>query len=339
MTLLAALGALALLAAAFSRLLAPSRIAVARALAGLGAAALLPSLESAASWPALAAAVGAAALASPLACLLASASAFGLTLRSLAEGPADVTGAGGLAMATAAAAVALGALESAFGARLRAGADTAWASLAGGVLLVGALLSLGKGSLLRWSLAFGDGPRRLGLRGAALVLGLALIAVLLGVLALGAYRLAPATAWARFLGQRTLLLGTGLTFLGVGLAVARGTGRGPEALAAGSGPLAALLFGATVLAAGLLLMLGGTGGAATGPFGSEGRDGRQSLALSLAVLALAVGGYEAWQAVGSYDTPRTATLGAAVLLGLAARQETRFEMARQLAFLAALLVV
>jgi hypothetical protein len=339
MTLLAALGALAFLAAALSGLLAPSRIAVARVLAGLGAAALLPSLESAASWPALAVAVGGAALASPLPCLLASASAFALGLRSLAEGPADVTGAGGPAVAAAAAAVALGALEPAFGARLRAGADTAWAGLAGGVLLVGALLRLGKGSLLRWSLAFGDGSTRLPLRGAALVLGLALIALLLGVLALGAHRLAPATAWARILGQRTLLLGAGLTFLGVGLAVARGSGRSPEALAAGSGPLAALLFGATVLTAGLLLMLGAAGGAATGPFGSAGRDGRQALALALALLALAVGGYEAWQAVGSYDTPRTAALGAAVLLGLAARQEARFEMARQLAFLAALLVI
>ncbi len=339
MTLLAALGALAFLAAALSGLLAPSPIAAARVLAGLGAAALLPSLESAASWPALAAALGAAALATPLPCLLASASAFGLGLRSLAEGPADVAGAGGLAVATAAAAVALGALESAFGARLRAGLDTAWAGLAGGVLLVAALLKLGRGSLLRWSLAFGDGPGRVGLRGAALVLGLALIALLLGVLALGAHRLAPATAWARVLGQRALLLGAGLTFLGVGLAVARGSGQGPEALAAGSEALAALLFGATALAAGLLLMMGGASVATTGPFAPEGRDGRQALALSLALLALAVGGFEAWQAVGSYDTPRTAALGAAVLLGLAARQEARFEMARQLAFLAALLAI
>lgn len=339
MTLLSVLGALALLAAALCRLLAPSRIAAARVVAGLGALALLPSIESSASWPALAAAASAAALASPLPCLLASASAFAFSLRSLSEGPADVTGAGGLALAAAAAVVALGALEPALGARLRAGADTAWAGLAGGVLLVGALLALGKASLLRWSLAFGEGPQHLGLRGAALVLGIALLALLLGVLALGAQRLAPATAWARTLGQRSLVLGAALTFLGLGLVVVRGSGQSPGALAAGAGPLAALFFGAIVLTAGLLFMVGAAGGAAAGPFGAEGGEGLQAVALSLALLALALGGYEAWQAVGTYQTPRTAALGAAVLLGLAARQPTRLDLTPRLAFLAALFVV
>src|SRR6185295_14883100 len=159
--------------------------------AGLGVVGLLPWLESSASWPALAAAASAAVLVSPLPCLLASASAFGLSLSSLAEGAPDLSGAGGLALATAAAVVALGALESAFGARLRAGADTASAGLAGGVLLVSALLGLGKASLLRWSLAFGEAPGQLRLRGVALVLGLALLAGILGVLALGAHRVAP----------------------------------------------------------------------------------------------------------------------------------------------------
>jgi hypothetical protein len=339
MTVLAILGALAFMAAAYCRILAPSRMVAARIVAGLGAVALLPSLESSASWPALAAAAIAAAFVSPLPCLLASASAFTLGLMSLAEGSMDVTGAGGLAFTTAAAAVALGALESTFGARLRAGVDTSWAGLAGGVLLVSALLALGRASLLRWSLVFGEGPRHLGLRGAALVLGLALLAVLLGVLALGANRLVPATAWARTLGQRTLVLGAGLTLLGLGLAVARGSSLGPEGLAAGAGPLGALWFGAGVLTAGLMLMLGAAGAGDASPFGSEGGEPRQSLALALALLALAVGGYEAWQAVGSCQTPRTAALGAAVLLGIGARQPTRLELTRQLAFLAALLIV
>jgi hypothetical protein len=339
MTLLALLGSLAFLAAAFCRILAPSRMVAARVVAGLGAVALLPSLESSASWPALAAAAIAAAFVSPLPCLLASASAFALGLRSLAEGPTDVTGAGGLALATAAAAVALGALESVFAARLRAGVDTAWAGLAGGILLVTALLALGRASLLRWSLVFGEGPRHVGLRGAALVLGLALLAALLGVLALGAHRLAPANAWARTFGQRALVLGAGLTFLGLGLAVARGSSRGPEGLAAGAGPLGALVFGAGVLTAGLMLMLGAAGGGDASPFGSQGGEPRQSFALALTVLALAAGGYEAWQAVGSCQTPRTAALGAAVLLGIAARQPMRLELTRKLVFLAALLTV
>ena len=339
MSLLAFLGALAFLAAALGGMVAPTRTLAGRVLAGLGAAALLPSVDSSAAWPALAAGLAAAALASPLPCLLASAYGFALGLRSLTGGVGDLAGASGLALSTAAAAVALGAFESAFRTRLRAGADVVWAGLAGGVLLLGALLGPGPGRLLRWSFALGDGPASLSLRGAALVLGLALLGALLGVLALGAHCLAPSATWARTLGQRALVLGAGLTFLGVGLAVVRGSGQDAEALAGAAGPLAALLFAAAALTAGLLLMLGAeVGGESVSP-GSGSRDLRPALALALATLALAVGGHEAWQAVGSYQTARTASLGAAVLLGLASWQPTGFDLARRLAFLVALLAV
>ncbi len=347
MSLLAALGALAFLAAAALGLLAPARVAAVRVLAGLGAAALVPSFESAPSWPALAAALAAAAIASPLPCLLASAAAFALSLRSLADVPAEIAGPWGVALATAAAVVTAAALESAFRARLRAGADTARAGLVAGVLLLAVLFALGKGSLLRWSLAIGDGGTGLTLRGAALVLGLALVTTLLGTVALGAHLLAPAVAGARSLGQRSLVLGGSLAFLGLGLAVARGIGRSPDALASGAGPLAGLLFGATVLAGSLVWMLEAAGATGSRPLGSAGPDGddggdgdngdnEMAVAVALGLLALAVGGYEAWVAVGSYQTPRTAALGSAALLGLAAVQPTRFAMARRLAFLAAL---
>jgi hypothetical protein len=336
MSFLAALGALAFLAAAVLGLVAPARVAAVRVLAGLGAAALVPSFEAAASWPALAAALAAAAIASPLPCLLASAAAFATSLRSLAEVPAELTGPWGGALATAAAVVALAGLEAAFRARLRAGADPARAGLVAGGLLVALLLALGKGSLLRWSLAIGDGAPGLTLRGAALVLGLALVAALLGTLALGAHLLAPAAAGALMLGQRALVLGGGLTFIGLGLAVARGLGRSPDALASGAGPLAGLLFGATALAASLLWMLDAAGTPGSAARDETNGDNEMAVAASLGLLALAAGGYEAWVAVGSYQTPRTAALGAAALLGLAAVQPTRFATARRLAFLAAL---
>ena len=75
-----------------------------------------------------------------------------------------------------------------------------------------------------------------------------------------------------------------------------------------------------------------------GPDGDDGDDGEAGMAVAVALglLALAVGGYEAWVAVGSYQTPRTAALGSAALLGLAAVQPTRFALARRLAFVAAL---
>jgi len=89
-----------------------------------------------------------------------------------------------------------------------------------------------------------------------------------------------------------------------------------------------------VLAAGLLILLGAPGGGVARRSGFE-----NALGPTLAVLALAAGGYEAWSGAGSYQTPRTAAYGAAALLGLAALPPTRFALTRQLAFLAALITL
>ncbi len=223
-------------------------------------AALLPAVDAPAARPALGAALGAAALASPLSTLLATAGAVAASLRCLAEGPVDERAGFAVFLAAGAAVAASGAWESGFAARLRSGADPAQAALAGGVLTVSALLWLGRGSLLRWSLALGDGAARLGLRGAALVLGTALLASILGVLALAAHGLVPSAHWALALGRRALMLGGGAAALGFGLTVARGLDRAPEALATAAGALAGLVLAVLVLAAGLLILLGAPGG-------------------------------------------------------------------------------
>jgi len=333
-SLLAALGALAFLAAGILGLVAPARTTAIRVIGILGAAALLPAVDTPAARPALGAALGAAALASPLPTLLAAAAALAASLRSLVEGPVDERAGFALFLAAGATVVATGACGSAFAARLRSGADPARAAFAGGVLTVGALLWLGQGSLLGWSLALGDGAARLSLRGAALVLGAALLVSLLGAVALGAHLLVPAVTWAYVLGRRALVLGVGLAVVGFGLTVARGLDQSPEALAAGAGPLAGLMLAVLVLAAGLLILLGAPGGTVGGRAGLE-----DSLGLTLAVLALAVAGYEEWSGVGSYQTPRTAAFVAAALLGLAAREPTRFALTRRAAFVAALVVL
>jgi len=333
-SLLAAFGALALLAAGILGLVAPARTTAIRLIGALGAAALLPAVDAPAARPALGAALGAAALASPLPTLLAAAAALAASLRCLAEGPVDEGPGFALSLAAGAAVVATGACESAFAARPRSGDDPARAALAGGVLTVGALLWLGQGSLLRWTLALGDGAARLDLRGAALVLGTALLVSLLGALALGAHLLVPAVTWAHVLGRRALVLGVGLATLGLGLTVARGLDLRPEALAAGAGPLAGLTLAALILTAFLLILLGAPGGSVAGRAGLE-----DSLGPTLAVLALAAAGYEAWSGVGSYETPRTAAFGSAALFGLAALQPTRFALTRRTAFVAALVVL
>ena len=334
MSLLAALAALALLGAGILGLVAPARTTAIRLIGALGAVALLPAVDEPAVRPALGAALGAAALASPLPTLLAATAALAASLRCLAEGPVDERAGFAAFLAAGAGVLAAGAWESAFAVRLRAGADPARAVLAGGVLTVGALLWLGQGSLLRWSLAFGDGAARLRMRGAALVLGTALLVSLFGALALGARLLVPAVTWAHVLGRRALVLGGGLAVLGFGLIVARGLDQSPEALALGAGPLAVLMLAVLVLAAGLLILLGAPGGTVAGR-----ADLEDSLGLTLAVLALALAGYEAWSGVGSYETHRTAAFGAAALLGLAALPPTRFALTRRAAFVAALVVL
>ena len=334
MSVLLALGALALLAAGILGLVAPARTTAIRLIGALGAAALLPAVDAPAARPALGAALGAAALASPLSMLLAAAAALAASLRSLSEAPVDERTGLAAFLAAVAAVVATAAWESALAARLRSGADPARAALVGGVATVAMLLSLGQGSLLRWSLAFGEGAAHLSLRGGALVLGTALLASLFGVLALGAHALVPSVVWAHVLGRRALVLGGGTSLLGLGLIVARGLDQGPEALAAGAGSLAGLMLAVLILAAGLLILLGAPGGTVARGSGLE-----ESLGLALALLALAASGFEAWSGVGSYQTPRTAAFGAVALLGLAALPATGFALTRRAAFAAATVVL
>jgi hypothetical protein len=272
------------------------------------------------------------ALASPLGCGLASAGAFLVFLRSLGDAPADSEATLALALAAAAAVCAAAAVESTVVTRVRQGARVAWVSVAGGLALLAALAWLGKGSLLRWSLALTAGEARVELQGAALVLGVALLAALLGTLALTASLLSRDVGWARVLGQRALLLASGLAFLGLALAVFRAARLAPEAIVSAAVPLAALWGAGVLLTAALVWLL-------EGPGPSLERLVAPDFGAALAVLALAAGGYEAWSSVGSYQTTGTLALAAIALLGLSAAQPTRLELTRRLVFLAALLAV
>ena len=238
-------------------------------------------------------------------------------------------------------ALAAAAVQAMAGQRSPPPRDAAWAAVFGGGFLVVVLLVFDGGRILRWRYGLGAGADRVELPGAALVLGLALLASLGGTLSMAAHLLAAtgSASRARLLGQRLLILGAGLGALGVGVAASQVLSRTARAVAAGASDLAALALAVGLLVLGITRLLA-TPVAPSGAL-AEGAAARAArmlrLAAAAALLAAAVAGWEGWWREGSYATATAAEVASAALLGLAAVQPTRLGMARATLFLLGLL--
>jgi len=327
---LAGLAVPGFLAAAVLAVLSPRFGVAARIAAAVSALFLLPLVDVSGAWPFLALAVGAAALASPLPCLLAAA---GATLVAL--GPESPTGPLAASCLGLAAALAGGAVSSSVRGRAGKGGDPSTVAAVGGAALVAFLLSQNGGGLLRWTFALGGGTERLDLRGAGLLLGLALLAGLAGTLLLVARLLAPAVTGSRLLGLRLLLPAAALAALAAGHVVLQGARQRPEALAAGASTIALLVLLTGALAATLLCSLRSPAAdAAADAIDWEPRAVRETaLATALVWLGAAISGIEGSRIEGTYLTPTTLAVVAYGLLGLAALAPTRFPGARRLLLL------
>jgi hypothetical protein len=330
LTAAAALSAAGFLAAALAAALGPPLRVAARVLAALSALVLLlPGIEVR---PAVALALGAAALASPLACVLAAAGSLLVLVFPEAAGGTAASVVLGFA-----AALACGAVWSTLDARLAEG-KPAW-PLAGvaGAGLVLLLLRLDAGAVLRWGFALGSGPARVEMRGAGLLLGLALLASLGGTLLVVAHRLAPAVEGTRELGLRLLLPGATLVLLAVAHVALQGLRQGREVLAAEADDLVGLVVLAGALAAALAASLRPAPAAVSAA--AEGWAERETaVAVSLVWLAAALAGWECWRAEGTYLCARAAVAVSAGLVGLAATVPTGLVATRRVLLLAALVL-
>jgi hypothetical protein len=201
--------------------------------------------------------------------------------------------------------------------------------LAGGAFVL-SLAVADHGAVLGWSYGVATPDGRLPLPGVGVLLGLALVAGLLGTLLFAAWRLSgeavPVTGPARV----GLWLGVALASAGLALAIARvalaarpGLSIGPAALAAATGFLAVTLVSTrrtSVSGPRLLAILW---------------PAAVVVALALA-LAAALFGLER---EGTYATPATSAAASAALVGLAALEPTRLEGALRFAFLLALVAL
>ena len=327
----AALGALALLLAAFLPGLFPRVRVARRGLAGLGVLALLPAASASGAWPFVLLAAAAAVLATPLPLVLAAAGAVVVALRPEASAPVAV------AVAALAAAVAADGLDSVARARHASGADSSGPVLAAGLLLALVLAVVDGGTVLSWSFGVGTGVERAVLSGVGVVLGAALVAVLGGVLLVGGAVVAPPAPGARTAGQGALAGAVVAAALGIVVALARLASL-PEGLrAAGARPLALLVGAAGVLALCLIGM--------AGPRAGEPADRRWDalsprVAAALALVAASAAGVESWWRDGTYATTLTAATAAVALLGLASLEPVpRLGVALRLLFLAAVLAL
>ncbi len=308
MTVAAALSSAGFLAAAVGSALGPRFSTGARALAAVSALVFLPEIDAPSSWPFLALAAGAALLGSPLPCVLAAAGSFRMLLH-----PESASVSVTPALMALAAALAAGALSSTLRVRCENGAEPSDLVGAAGAALVALLVSADGGALLRWGFALGSGPARLELRGAGLVLGLALLASLGGTLLLAAHRLAPSVAGAREWGLRLMVPGAALALLGAAHVALQGLRQG-EALAGEAEGLVALVLVSGALATALAFAYR----TPPPPSGNGWTERATALAVGLAWLAVAAAGWECWRSEGTYLCPRAATAAAAGLLGLGA---------------------
>jgi hypothetical protein len=197
---------------------------------------------------------------------------------------------------------------------------------AGGALVV-ALALVDRGAVLGWGFGVPTPDGRVALPGVGILLGLALVATLLGTLLLGAWRLSGESAPVARPARAALWLGVALAAAGVALAAVR-VARLPHA-----SPLALVALG---VVAGLLALA----------LLSTGRPpgwGARALALlwpAAVVGALAsafVAGVAGLQREGTYATTTASAAASAALVGLAAVEPTRLSGALRFGFLLALL--
>lgn len=327
----AALGALALLVAAFLPERVPRAGVARRGLAVLGALALLPAAEPTGTWPFVLLAAAAAVLATPLPLVLAAAGAVLVALRPGVSGPLAL---GVVALAATAAADGLDATARA---RRASGGDPSGPVLLAGLLLALVLAVVDGGAVLSWTFGVGGETERVLLTGVGVTMAAALVTALGGVLLLGGATLAPPAPGARRAGLWALGVAVAGATVGVGLALARLASL-PEGLWAAGGQPLALLIGATGVLA--LLLVRTTETRAEDP-GAGLRAGLAFRVAAALVLAAAVGaGAEAWWRGGTYATGLTAACSATALLGLAALEPLpRFGVVPRLLFAGALLAL
>jgi hypothetical protein len=234
----------------------------------------------------------------------------------------------------AALAVLAGALLLAVGSALlvphRAAAHGPVAPLVeGGGALVVALTLADRGAVLGWGFGVSTPDGRVALPGVGILLGLALVATLLGTLLLAARRLSGESAPVAVAGpaRAALWLGITLAAAGVALAAVR-VARLPHA-----SPLAVVALG--VMAGLLALALLSTG--------RSSGWGARALALlwpAAVVGALAsafVAGVAGLQREGTYATTHASAAASAALVGLAAVEPNRLSGVLRFAFVLALL--
>jgi hypothetical protein len=236
------------------------------------------------------------------------------------------------AFAAAASAAALGA---ALWSRRQAG-DVSLAALMVASACVVCLLVSGGGSVLRWQLTGANGTS---LPGLGIVVGLLLLAALLGTLLLAADRLsAGASPRGARLGRQALLLAVGLGLIASGLVVFDGIAADTGRWADLAGAAAAIVGFTAALAVGAGWMLTET---ASAPIPSdlalhhEQADRLAVFAGGLAVLAALVAGAAAWQRAGSYGSDAALVALGAGLAGLAGAQSAGPRELRMGAVLAA----
>jgi hypothetical protein len=326
----AAFSSAGFLAAALVGSLGPRFAVAARVLAGVSALLLVPGIDVPSSWPSLVLGAGAAALGSSLPCLLAAAGSLLVLLR-----PESASVAAAPALLALAAALAAGSLSSTLRDRLEEGAEASGLVAAAGAALVALLVAADGAAILRWGYSLGTGPARVEMRGAGLLLGLSLLACLGGTLLLVAHRLAPSVVGARALGFRLLLPGAALALLASAHVALQGLRWGRGALVGEAEGVAALLLLSGTLATGLGHVLR-TPPPASPSSGDAWAARETALAVSVAWLAVAVGGWECWRSEGTYLCPRAATAAAAGLLGLGALAPAPLTGARRLLLLVAL---
>jgi hypothetical protein len=330
LTAAAATSAAGFLAAAMASALGPPFRVTARVLAALSALVLvLPGIELRAS---VALALGAAALASPLPCVLAAAGSLLVLVF-----PEAAAGAVSSVILGFGAALAAGAVSSTLEARLADGKPVSPLAGAAGAGLVVLLLRLDEGAILRWGFAVGSGPTRLEMRGAGLLLGLALLASLAGTLLVLAHRLAPTVEGAGDVGLRLLLPAASLALLAVAHVTLQAVRQGRELLPADADVLVGLLVLAGALSAALAAPLRVAPPAAP-EFAAGWAERETAAAASLVWLAAALAGWECWRTEGTYLCARTAIAVSTGLVGLAATAPTALAGTRRALLLVVLVL-